>query len=98
MVSSNPCVGTLPRIKISLSLLSIYTDELASAPKIMKFFPNLPSANKNSEQESNPMLQPLNLHLSTSVFFVSFTDPNKQLFNVKFVDLVCKKYIDLLLL
>ena len=42
------------------------------------------------------------LHLSRSAFLVSFTDPNKQLFNVKSVftfltmDLICKKYLDLL--
>ena len=28
---------------------------LISAPKIMTFFPKLPSVNGNSEQESNPM-------------------------------------------
>ena len=39
-----------------LILLSICTDELISAPKAMIYFPMLPSVNKNSEQESNPML------------------------------------------
>ena len=59
------------------------------------------SVNENPEQESNPMLQPIYLYLSESAFLVSFIDPNKQLFNVKFVlnflamELVCKKYIDL---
>ena len=69
----------------------------------MSFFPLLPSGNQNSEQESNPMLYPVYLYLFRSAFLVSFTDPNKQLLNGKYVlsffieDLVCKKYIDLLL-
>ena len=41
VVSSNPCVASSPRIKISLSLLSICTDEPTSAPKIMTYFPML---------------------------------------------------------
>ena len=53
MVSSNPCVGPSQRLKIFL--LSKYTDELISAPKVMTFFPTLPSIDKNSERESNPM-------------------------------------------
>ena len=51
----------------------------------MAFFPMLPSVNKNSERESNPMPQPLYLYFPGSAFLVSFTDPNKQLFNVKSV-------------
>ena len=43
------------KIKIYLFLLSICTDELISAPKIMTFFHMLPSVNENSERESNPM-------------------------------------------
>ena len=39
-----------------LFLLSICTDEIILAPKIMTFFPMVPSVNKNSERESNPML------------------------------------------
>ena len=53
--SSYPCVGPAPRIKISLPLLLICTDEAISAPKILTFFPLLPSVNKNSERESTPM-------------------------------------------
>ena len=56
-----------------------------SAPKIMTFFPMLPSVNENYEWESNPMLQPLYLYLSGSAFLGSLTDPNKQLFSVKYV-------------
>ena len=49
VVSSNSCVGSLPRVKISFFLLSICTDELISAPKIMKFFPMPPSVNEMLE-------------------------------------------------
>ena len=55
VVSFNPCVGYSLRIEISLFSLSICTDELMSAPKIVTFLPTLPSVNENSEQESNPM-------------------------------------------
>ena len=41
--------------------------------------------NENSEWESNSMQKKLYLYLSGSAFLVSFTDPNKQFFNVKFV-------------
>ena len=44
----------------------------------MTFFPVLPSVNKNSERESNPMSQSLDLYLSGSAFLVSFTNPNKK--------------------
>ena len=37
VVSSNPWVGPLPRVRISLFLLSTCTDELISTPKIMIF-------------------------------------------------------------
>ena len=55
VVSSNPCVGPIPRIKISFPLLSTCTDELKSTPKIMTFLPPLPSGNENPERESNPI-------------------------------------------
>ena len=55
VVPSNPCVGPSTRINVSLFLLSKCTDELISTPKVMKSFPMLPSVNKNSERESNPM-------------------------------------------
>ena len=54
-VSSNLCAGLSTRIKISYPLLSTSTDELISAPKIITFFPHLPSGNKNSERELNTM-------------------------------------------
>ena len=52
--------------------------------EIMKFFPKVPSVNKNSERELNPILWPLYLCLFRSFLF-SFTDPNKQLPNVKYM-------------
>ena len=43
----------------------------------------LSSVNGNSERESNAMPQSLFLYFSRSVFLVSYTDPNKQIPNVK---------------
>ena len=63
----------------------ICTEELISSPKKITFFPTLPSDNENSERKSNRMLYPLYLYLSRSAFLVSFTDPNKQLLNAKYV-------------
>ena len=37
----NPCVGPLPRIKISFFLSSIFVEELISTPKIITF-PSVP--------------------------------------------------------
>ena len=42
-------------VKISLFLLSIRTDNLISTPNTITFLPTLPSVNKNSKRESNPM-------------------------------------------
>ena len=53
VVSSNPRVGTIPRIKTSFFLLSLCTDKLISIPKIMTFLPMLPSGNENSGRKSN---------------------------------------------
>ena len=43
----------------------------------------LPSANKNSERESNPIPYTLYFYLFGSAFIASFTAPNKQSFRVK---------------
>ena len=51
----------------------------------MTFLPMLPSVSESSERESNLMSLPLYLYLSGSAFLVSFTDPVKQLLNVKSV-------------
>ena len=53
VVLFKPCVCPSPRTKISLLLLSICTDELVPAPKII-FLPTLPSLHENSQEESNP--------------------------------------------
>ena len=45
----------------------------------------LPTVNESSEQESDPLLQPLFLYLSGPAFLVSSTDPYKELFAVKSV-------------
>ena len=74
---------------------------LMSAPKVMTFSPILLSGNENSERELNPIPEAVYRYLSRSAFLVSFTEPNKQLPNVKSVfkslDLLCKKYMYLLL-
>ena len=48
-------------------------NELISTLKIKTFFPMLPSINKNSERESNPMPQAQHFYLSESAFLISFT-------------------------
>ena len=55
VVSSGLCVGPLPQIKVYFFLSSICRDELILTPKIMTFLTTLPSDNKNSEREWNPM-------------------------------------------
>ena len=45
----------------------------------------LPSGNENSERESNPIPYSVYMYLSGSAFVVSFSDPNKQLPDVKYV-------------
>ena len=51
----------------------------------MKVYPITPSVNENSELVSNSRLQLLYLHLSRPTFLGAFTDPKKQLLNVKSV-------------
>ena len=55
-VSSNPYVGSSLRTKIFLFLLSTYTDELISAPKILTFLPQPPSNYEYCESASSPVL------------------------------------------
>ena len=55
VISSNPCNGPSPRIKISRFLLSACTDEFILAPKRKTLFSLLPSVNKSSERGSNSM-------------------------------------------
>ena len=51
----NPCVSTLPIIKISFPLLSMRTDLLVSTPKITSFLPKLPSGKECYPRVSNPI-------------------------------------------
>ena len=51
----------------------------------MTFFQYLSSVNENSERESNPMLWHPRFAFIWISILVSFTDPNKQLPNVKSV-------------
>ena len=69
-VVSNPCVGPIPRIKMSFFLLSIFVDELISTPKIITFLPiSLPIENKVFL--SNPIPYPEYPYLSISSFLVN---------------------------
>ena len=52
-VSSDLCVEPLLRTKTFFFLLSTFTEELLSTPKIMIFLPQLPSGNKNCERALN---------------------------------------------
>ena len=80
-VYSNPCVGPLPRIKMSFFLLSIFADELISTPKVFTFLPtSLP--NEKDISLSNPMPYPEYTYLSISAFLVNLTDPNNQFSSV----------------
>ena len=55
---SNPCVGPLPKMKISFFLLSIFVEELMSAPKVIIFLPvSLLGCEKNPSL-SNPISYP----------------------------------------
>ena len=51
----NPCVGTLPRIKIYFPLWSMCTDELISNPKIITFLTTLPTVKQCYPWLSNPI-------------------------------------------
>ena len=77
-VCSNPCVGPLPRIKISFFLLSIFAHELISTPNITKFLPVPPLGCEKNQCLSNPIPYPEYLHLSISAFLVNVAAPNKQ--------------------
>ena len=82
VVSSNPCVGPSPRIKISFFLLLTCTEELISAPKIIQFVPN-PLPTENFPFLSNPIPYPEYLYLSISTFLVKLTAPYTLFPNVE---------------
>ena len=80
-VCSNPCVGPLPRIKMSFFLLSIFDDELISTPKIIIFLSiSLPI--EKDVSLSKPIPYPEYPYLSISAFLVNLTDQNKQFSSV----------------
>ena len=81
-VSSNPCVGLLPRIKIFFLLLSIFVGELIFTPKTFTFLPVPPLEWEKNLCLSDPIQYPEYLYLSKSTFFVKLTAPNKQFYNV----------------
>ena len=81
-VCSNPCVGPLPKIKISFFLLSIFVDELISTPTIMTFLPSPVPGNEKLPCLSNQIPYPEYLYLSISAFLVRVTASNKQFSSV----------------
>ena len=81
-ICSSPSVGPIPRTYIFFFLLSIWTEELISTPKINIFLPNPPLGNEKLPLLSNPVPQPECPYFSISTFFVKVTAPNKQFFSV----------------
>ena len=65
-----------------LALLLACLELLKSAPKIITFLPSPPLGCVKLPLESNPIPYPEYLCLSTSVFFVNLTAPNRQFCNV----------------
>ena len=66
-----------------LPLLSIWTDELISTPKIIALLAKLPVGCVKIPLPSNPIPYPEYLYISTSAFLVILTAPNKQFSKVK---------------
>ena len=54
IVCSNPCLGRLPRIKISFFLLPIFAVELISTPNIIIFLSVPPLGSGKIPFQSNP--------------------------------------------
>ena len=79
---SNPCVGILPRIKISFFLLWIFVDELISTPKIITFRPVPTLGRGKNPCLSNPIPYPKYLYWSISSVLVKLTAPNKPFYSV----------------
>ena len=81
----NPCVGPLPKIKISFFLLSICGDEVISNPKIITFLPiSLPSE-KDLSYQIHYHIQNIctDQHQDVLLIFVNLTAPNKQFSKAK---------------
>ena len=62
-------------------LLSTYTEELISTPKIAIFLPDSPVGNEKFTLIANPVPYPEYLYLSISAFFTNLTAPNKEFSN-----------------
>ena len=54
-VCSNPCIGPFPRTNMSFFWLSIWAEELMSAPKSNTFWPNPVPGNEKADFLSNPI-------------------------------------------
>ena len=67
-VCSNPCVGPLPKIKISFFLLSSCTEELKSTGKIITFLPNPIPGNEKLYQIQFHIQDTLPIDISIFIF------------------------------
>ena len=77
LVSFNPYVKLLPRIKTSFFLVLPCTEELASTLNVITFLWNpLPTDNKKVPQPPNPLLYPKQGYLSGSIVLVNLSTPN----------------------
>ena len=94
VLSSNPPVGPLLRIKISFFLLSACREELLSTPNVITFLPNLllPD-NKKASHASNPIPFQEQKYLSGSAFLVNLRAPNKEFNNVNLLSRSSHKFI-----
>ena len=70
-------------VLLILFLLSIWTDELISTPKIVALLPKLPVGCEKTPFLSNPIPHPEYLYLLTSVFLVMLVALNTQFSKVK---------------
>ena len=77
-VCSNPCVGPLPKIKISFFLLWIFVNEFISTPKTITFLPNSMPGNEKFPCLSTPIRYLEYWYLSVLAFLGKLTAPNKH--------------------
>ena len=64
-------------------LLSTWTEEFMSAPKINTFWPNPPSGNEKLDFLSNPIPQSEYPYLLISVLLVNLTAPNEKFLSLE---------------
>ena len=77
LVSFNPYVKLLPRIKTSFFLVLPCTEELASTLNVITFLWNpLQTDNRKVPQPPNPILYPKQGYLSGSIVLVNLSTPN----------------------